>query len=290
MKQALKADLWLIFVVFIWGSTFVLVHRALQDLSPILFVFLRFCLAFFILWAILFKKLVWTRKAVLRGMILGVIVFTGFWTQTVGLTMTAPSKSAFITSLSVVLVPFVSVILFRIFPSIWSFVGVVIAAVGLWLVTDPRGGLNPGDIWTLACACSFALHIVVTGRFTREVDFRPLVLSQIGTTALLALCCIPLEPLRFAWTWPVFWALLICGAIATGFAILVQTMMQRHTTATHTGLIFSAEPLFAMGFEFAIAGTVMALKSLLGAVLIVAGILVAEVDTFAKRGSKSEGP
>src|SRR5215469_3283555 len=164
-KPLWRADLALVFNTFIWGSTFVLVKRALDDSSALLFVAIRFSVATLIM------SFVFRRHATLHpppgGLLAGLCLFGGYAFQTVGLRLTTPSKAAFLTGLSVVMVPLLSSLVYRVYPHTSEAIGVVIATVGMGLMTlhGNAGGVSLGDTLVILCALAFAAHIVVLGHY-----------------------------------------------------------------------------------------------------------------------------
>ena len=105
MKQSWRADLALVIVSLVWGTTFVIVKQALQDVSTLLFLALRFTLGTAALWLIFRGRrsgVTDTRSEWLGGLLSGGFLFTGYALQTWGLVLTTPSKSAFLTGLYIV--------------------------------------------------------------------------------------------------------------------------------------------------------------------------------------------
>jgi drug/metabolite transporter (DMT)-like permease len=159
------ADLILLFVAIVWGTTFVLVENAISFLPPFLFNGVRFFLASTSLFIILLffypnqlKSLNW--KMIAAGVILGVWLFSGYLFQTVGLLYTTSSKAGFITGLSVVLVPLFSYFILKQKVSLQAILGISLATIGLYFLTfGDTNGFNIGDILVLFCAISFALQI-----------------------------------------------------------------------------------------------------------------------------------
>ncbi|MBP1600184.1 MAG: protein of unknown function transrane, partial [Acidobacteria bacterium] len=114
--------------------------------------------------------------------------------QTLGLRTTSPARSAFITALSVLLVPVLGFLLFHHRPRRQTVAGVVIATAGLGLLTleSLELSLNRGDVLTLICAFVFAFHILYVGRYVTEGDYRQLVALQIAGSAVLSTIILPI--------------------------------------------------------------------------------------------------
>jgi drug/metabolite transporter (DMT)-like permease len=276
----MKAELLLVVVTGIWGSTFVIVKGALADASPVPFLAVRFMLAGFLLWAVLGRGQV-ERPALAAGVVLGVFLFAGYLFQTWGLTLTTPSKSAFITGFSVILVPLIMLFRgsrLRAVP-LGGIGGALLGLLGIYFLVLPSGlqAVNRGDFLTLFGAVSFALHIVLVGRYTRRFSFLDLVPAQILVVGLLAVLALPLDPARaLHWTNRLVFAVVVTAVLATGFAFAVQNWAQQYTPAAHTALIFALEPVFAAVTSRLAIGERLGGKVLLGCLLILGGMVVSE--------------
>jgi drug/metabolite transporter (DMT)-like permease len=279
-KSLWRADLALVFNTIIWGSTFVLVKRALDDASALLFVAIRFSVATLVMCYVFRRR--WTLRSgpPPGGILAGVCLFGGYAFQTLGLKLTTPSKAAFLTGLSVVMVPLLSSLVYRVYPHTSEAIGVVIATVGMGLMTlhGSAGGVALGDTLVILCALAFAAHIVVLGHYSKMATFEPLAVWQLGTTAVLALAGFWWIEKPFFHPSPMLWlALLVSSLLSTALAFTVQTWAQQVTTATRAALIFALEPVVAWLFAFVILGERLPPKAVLGAILILAGIVVAEL-------------
>ena len=277
MSIRTKAEASLVVVTAIWGSTFVVVKGALADASPLPFLALRFLLAGLLLLAILGRGRV-DRRAILPGAILGLFLFAGYLFQTWGLVYTTPSKSAFLTGFSVILVPII-MMLSGVRIGAGSLLGGALGLVGIYLLVAPSGmaTVNRGDLLTLAGAFSFAVHIVLVGHYTKRFSFLHLVPAQILVVGLLALAALPLAPDQHLHvTGRLVLAILVTAVLATGVAFSVQNWAQQYTPAAHTALIFALEPVFAGLSSWLIMGEHFGGKALLGSGLILAGMVVSE--------------
>jgi len=288
---SLRADLSLVAVAAVWGLTFAAVQRALEEAGPMSFLAARFSLAAAAL-ALTFRgRALRVSATELRSAALLAIWLTaGYGLQTRGLLHTTASKSAFITGLSVVLVPMLSFALSRAVPRLSSAVAVLLAAVGLYLMTAPGAGqFNFGDLLTLGCAAAFALHIATAERVAPRHDPVPLAFWQIALTAAAsALLMGTTETPRLAITpWTVA-ALLVTGVLATAAAFAVQMWAQRETSATHVAVIFTGEPVFAAIFARVVQREVLGPAGLLGGALIVGGMLVAQLGAGPRPAPPTE--
>ncbi|MDR7072303.1 DMT family transporter [Fictibacillus barbaricus] len=291
IKKTWFADANLLLVALVWGTTFVIVQRAIAFLQPYSFNTIRFSFAAIIL---LFFILFFKRKplfhfkntALLRnGMILGFFLYLGYGFQTVGLLYTTSSKGGFITGLSVVLVPLFSY-LFLNQKLNWQIgISSLLALFGLYLLTIQNAfSINMGDGYILLCAISFALHIVFTGKFAKTFDALCLTVVQLLTVSL----CSFITAL-FSENWQAMFAsskvfkpevivaLLITALFATALAFLAQTYFQSFTTPARVALIFAMEPVFAAATAFIMINERLGSKAVFGCFLILLGMILSEV-------------
>jgi drug/metabolite transporter (DMT)-like permease len=276
----LWADLALLGATVIWGSTFVAEKIALRDISPVLLVVVRFWLATLLVAALWLPRLRRMTPEVLRdGLVLGLTLFLGFLFQTIGLAYTTASRSGFITALTVIFVPFVVIMLVRKLPSLWAWIGVVLAAIGLWFFTQPKlGGINKGDFLTLLCAVSFAFQIALLEVYTRRHDVVQLLFLELLVTAVLSVPCLPLlEKPVLHLTPSLIWAVLFCATLATVGALYIQNAAQSRTSATRAAVIYTAEPVFAAFFSYLILSERFTLAGYFGAALILIAMLLSEL-------------
>jgi drug/metabolite transporter (DMT)-like permease len=286
VSRKLHAHLLLTLVALIWGATFVVIKGALSNVSPLLFNAIRMTAATFCLAALYPREVTGLKsKAFLFSLPVGLFLFAGYALQTTGLRLTTPSKSAFITGLSVVLVPLFMFAFFRRRLSMWSATGVLASFIGLATLALPAGQawsdfsrVNPGDWLTLGCAISFALHIIMLGRATERVSFKAVAILQTGVAAVLMWLSVPIfEQPHILWSRVVIVALIITAVFATAFAFGVQSWAQQFTPPTHTALIFTLEPVFAAATSYLVLGERLGGRSLLGCGLILSGVLLSEL-------------
>ncbi len=287
MSQRWKADLALTGVCLIWGATFVLVKEALNAVSTMLFLTLRFALAAIALWFVFrgrgshFPR---NRKRELAiGALVGFCLFSGYVLQTMGLRYTTAAKAGFITGFYIVLVPLFNAILRRRMPQLSEAAGVIASAVGMAMMTLNSFSLSigVGDLLVLGCTVAYAAHILVLGHFSGTMSYETLAVNQIATGAVIgALTFWWVETPRFALTTGVVAALGVTSLLATALAFSIQSWAQQFTTPTRTALIFALEPVFAWITSFLVAGETLTARATFGAVLILAGILLVELKPF----------
>ena len=291
MSRSLKAHLLLVFVTLIWGVTFVVIKFALNDVSPLLFNAIRMTLAAACLLLIYRRQVAAIRRPdLLAGIRVGVFLFLGYEFQTSGLRLTTPSKSGFLTGVSVVLVPVFLALFWKRRLNRWTSFGVALALVGLTLLTVPAGGqswgdwssVNLGDLLTLACAVAFAFHIIFIGLATQRHRFEQIAFLQTATAATLMLLTVPvIERAHVTWTTQLVTAIVVTGLLGTAFAFSIQAWAQQFTPPTHTALIFALEPVFAWLTSYIVFHERLGWRAAFGALLILAGILVSELKGSA---------
>lgn len=274
-------------IAFIWGSTFVLVKEALNDASPLVLNSARMVVAAVLLAVFYRKKItVLTRPALTAGILVGIFLYAGYAFQTSGLKLTTPSKSAFLTGTSSVLVPLLLVAIWRVRIHLWRVAGIVLALAGLFLMTVPGGSagladfanVNLGDLLTVGCAICFTFHVIFVGRASQRFPFEQVAFLQVATAAILMTVSTPLlEHPYFRATPTVIAAILITGILCTAVAFSVQSWAQQFTPATHTALIFTTEPVFAWLTSFIYLHERLGFRAGAGALLILGGVLVSEL-------------
>jgi drug/metabolite transporter (DMT)-like permease len=289
--KRVRAELALAGVTVIWGATFVLVKSALADVSTVLFLALRFSVAALALFAVYRSAL--KRSGLWPGIAEGCLLFVAYVFQTEGLELTTPSKSAFLTGLSIPMVPLAGSLVYRIRPRFPEVAGVAIATVGMALMTVPAIGfgsdafaIGRGDLLSILCAVTFALHIVLVSHYAPLIGFETVAVVQIATAAVLGLGFFRFaEPVRFHPSAGVGIAVLVTGLPATAVAFTTMAWAQRYTTATRSALIFALEPVVAWTTSYVLTGESLSLRGKAGAGLILAGVLMVEF----KRGGSGSG-
>lgn len=278
----LKSDLLLLSVAIVWGVTFLMVQDAINTTPVYAFLFFRFALASILMFFIAFKFFNQiNKKTILYGILLGVFLFSAFATQTFGLIYTKSSIVAFITGLNVIFVPFLVYFLFKEHLKINVLIATFIAVIGLYFLTmSGELTIGKGEFLTLICALFFALQIIYTGKFSKEVNVFLLVLFQLITVTILSLIfSLTLDNATFNlnYDYAFFKAVIITAVFATVYAFLIQTYMQQFTNATKTAIIFAMEPVSAAIFAFLSVGELLTPLQINGAILIFIATIIAEL-------------
>ncbi|HTV53577.1 MAG TPA: DMT family transporter [Terriglobia bacterium] len=272
-----KAEILLVLVTFFWGATFVIVKQALINASPLVFIAGRFTLA----GVALFCALGWRRLERRRlgaALVLGFLLFLGYVFQTWGQEYTTPSKCAFITGFSVVLVPLIMALMGERL-RVASVAGAAFGFAGIYFLVSPSGHdpINRGDMLTLVGAVAFAIYIIWVGAYAKRYSFVELAPAQIIVVGFLAYIVLPFDPhRRFNLTVGLAGAIAVTAIFATAFAFAVQNWAQRYIPASHAALIFALEPVFAALTSFWVLNERLGGRVLLGSALVLAGIMVSE--------------
>lgn len=264
----------LVLVTVIWGTTFVVVKEALDTIPVALLLAVRFTLA-----ALLLAWAKWDRRAVVPALVLGLLSFAGFATQTAGLAITSASNAAFITGLSVILTPLVARVWLKRALSARVLLAASVALAGLGLMTLRNGfaAVNAGDLLVLVTALTYAMYIVYLGE----------VAGKVRGTSLAMMQHLPMAALAWLWAAPevgklasvpigTYLAILYLAVVATALVAVIQTYAQRVVPAHLAALIFVLEPVFAAGFAMLLIGERLGTLGWLGASLILVAMVLAE--------------
>ena len=287
MNRRIQAALSLAFCSLIWGATFVLVKDALAQASVFVFLALRFVLAtatLALIYRVAVRRL--DRASFAAGAALGWFMFSGYALQTIGLQFTTPSKAAFITGSSVVMVPVLHAFFGRRRAGAWVWAGAIAALGGLYFLTVPAAGfgdLNKGDLWVMASAVVWALHILAVGHFSPRHSVGALTFTQVAVSAGFTVMFLPLvsvagwETPHVTWSGSVIAAVIVTAVGATALAFSIQVWAQKFTTPAHVAILFSLEPVFAAFTSVLFYGEHLGGRTVIGAGLVLAGIVMAEL-------------
>ncbi|MDR2789635.1 MAG: DMT family transporter [Campylobacteraceae bacterium] len=286
------ADMSLLAVAIVWGSTFLIVQDAIKQTPVYTFLFWRFLLAA-VLMAVFSVKHIQAldKRTLFAGFVLGAFLFLGYVFQTFGLVYTYSSTVGFITGLNVVIIPFVLLIIFRKKVSFYSCAGAIAAALGLYFLSaNAHVGMGKGEFYAFICAVMFSLQIVFTGFYTNKHDTHSLVFVQFCAVSVFCFFGIfalnnPLLPPTFDSLF--IKAVVITSVFATVFAFFIQTAMQKFTSSAKTAIIFTCEPVAAGVVGYFFANEAFTPAQFVGAVLIIIGMLAAEIGEYAVKKIKT---
>ena len=281
MRTQLKADLALILIALFWGFANVLTKIGLDDLAVFNLIAIRFSLSFAVFVIVFWQRIKRAdRQTVVYSATLATILFLVYCFATFGLSLTSVSNASFLMCLASLFIPFLAFVFQKKKPEtkVLLSIGLAILGVGLISVTS-FSALNLGDLLCLGCSLAFAIHIMVTEKYTKQVDPVALSVIQLGFVSLYALAATflfespTLPTTTFSWL-----ILIVLSILCTALAFIIQTVAQKYTTSMHTGLILTLEPLFGAAFAFIILNEVLPPKSYLGDALLIVSILLVEID------------
>jgi drug/metabolite transporter (DMT)-like permease len=283
----MAADLSLLLIAAIWGTTFALLRESLRLIHPVELMAYRFTIAAAIVGAIYWRRIAAAQRLWLwDGVRTGVFLAAGYLFQVFGLTSITASRSAFLTSTYVPMTPIAAYLLMHARPDVGGLIGVALVTLGLFAFSATEGlaagagglALSRGDLWTLACAAAFAVQIIYTNIAARRSDFAVVTFVQLAFSALVGWALIAARgglsvPLEHA---P--WGIIVyLATAATAFVLTLQTWALGRTSPVKAAVIFSTEPIFAAIFAGMFFGERMASVELAGAALILAGVFVTEL-------------
>ncbi len=284
MKERHKsflADCGLFYAAAIWGTTFVMVKRALDDVDPAVLVGYRFTTAgLLVIGYLLFKRrpimLEWR-----KGLFLGFIIWLLYMPQTLGLSITTASNSAFITGLFVVFVPLFLLILFKHRPARLEIMATAVALAGLWVLTGGMTRINAGDALTLITAMAYALHLLYADKYMKE-GIDPYIISgqQFLFAGIMALFTGALFGAPFTiGSQETLWIIAFLTLLPTLSAFVIQLVAQKIASPLKVSLIFALEPVFAAIFAWTVGGEEFILRGAVGGSLIFAALLISGISS-----------
>jgi len=277
-SHALKMRLapWaLLLVSAAWGLAFVVMKDAIEKQSVNSFLFSRFLVA--VIAMVLLKPSVLksiNREILKKGFIAGLFLASGYILQTFGLALTGAAIAGFITGLYVVATPVIAAVLLKVRITAFTWACVAMATIGLALLSLKGWNLGLGEFLVFLCAIAFAAHIIALSRWSNGLDVYAMTIVQLATCALLT------GIISFAQGYeaPVdlsgWLVVLYTAVICTAVAFVVQTWSQAHMSATKVAVILTMEVVFAALFAVIFGGESIAIRALLGGVLVVAAMFM----------------
>jgi len=283
--KSITADFSLLLTAIIWGTGFVATQYAFDSgMSTSLILLFRFSFASLTITVFIFKKIKEITKEELKmGLVAGIILFLAFYFQTFGLRFTTPSNNAFITATNVIMVPFITWVVFKKKPKLRFFLLGFTTFIGIvFLSYLPGKGLNftKGDIYTLFCAFLFALHISYLDIVAKKVDAVKLTFLQMTFAALFSLIVFTtigqfsIKDVNFSQG---ILPVLYLGLFSTLLCFFIQTKAQKYTTSTKAAIFLSTESLFGAFFSVILQLESFTINMLIGGVFILFSIFASEL-------------
>jgi drug/metabolite transporter (DMT)-like permease len=274
-KRPPRYLLWLVLTTFFWGGSFVFNKIGFREIPPVLFLFLRFLLATFIMGIVSGRRLSrLDRRTVRTGVIIGLALAATNLTFVLGVSGTSATRAGFLNNLFVLNVPLISYGLWRERLERVTLAGVAVAAAGLWFMAQGGAeGFNRGDVLSTLCSLFIACHIIVVSRVLGDEDIFLVSLVQFGVVALVGGVVTALVRPEFHGMGAVSWgALLYCALFPTVICFTLQNTYQRFTTPTQAGLIYTLDPVWSMLGGMLLLGERLTVREWLGCGLILASV------------------
>lgn len=276
-----KDTLSLIVATILWGVTFVVVKKGVEAYHPVSFLFLRFAITLLVLSVFMFlTKRKIKNEIFVKGVILGIFLFFGYFFQTVGLKYTTPSKSAFLTSLGVLFTPFISLFILKTKIKFRTVLAVILASVGIYLMFGLSiDTINIGDVLTILSAVCWAFHIVFVGLLSIKEENFGLLFVEVWVVLILSGLFIIATGVK---TIPIPTVSLKGAIITSLFATIVpfyiQLTFQTRENTIKANFIYATEPVFAALFEFLFLGVVYGIINYVGMLFIFLSALLAQKE------------
>lgn len=281
MPKALAGRLALLSAALIWGSSFIIMKDALNDVPVFMLLGIRFTIAAILLGVLFFRRLRSLSGQLLRnGALCGLLLVCAYATQTYGLMGTTPGKNAFLTAVYCVLTPFVAWMLFRSRPTVWNWLAAVTCLAGIGLVSlNGSLTMGAGDALTLLSGLFYAFHLLALSRFSQKHDPIVLTIVQFASTAAFSWPLSLLVEHGVPFPAPAVWPqLLYLAVFATAAALLLQTVGQKLTPPSQAAILLSLESVFGVAFSVLLGAETLTLQLLCGFALIFVSVIISETQ------------
>jgi len=276
-RLPLLAIIALVVVTIVWGATFVVMKPAIEQQPFFDFLAFRFTIAGLIMIAVKPTVLKYfTPRLLLRALVLGLLLGASYITQTIALEQTTAAITGFLTGLYVVATPILSWLIFRqkIRGRVW--VGSVLALVGLGVISITGGAFDWAQLWGVACAVLFAVHIVLLGRWSPGLNTYALTVVQLLVVAAIMWVGAAPDGIQAPPNGDVWFAVLFSAVLATSFAFFMQAWAQARMEASRVAVILTLEVVFAALIAVLVGQETLSLKTIIGGLLIVVAMFVVE--------------
>lgn len=281
----------LVLVTIIWGTTFVLIQDTVKFVNPFLIVSGRTFIAAFVMFIILkikTPKLIFNKKSIIQGSIMGLLMATTFASQTIGLKYTSTGHSAFITGSAVIIVPIILLMIYKEIIKLQELIPILIVFVGLYLLTYNSGSQSEnmwkGDLITLITMSSYAMHIILAGKYVKNDNVYSIVSYQFLSAGIASF----IMSLFFGNSNPNVFnfntiaSILYLGIFATLFCYFIIVWVQKYESSVKVALVFTLEPVFAAFFGYLFIREKMNFNEIIGAISILIGLIIYQLLKIKK--------
>lgn len=280
MNKQLQANFLIVLVALFWGSTYFLTKMAVEELEPFNLTALRFGTAFIITALFFFKRIRNADRTVIKySIILGVLAVIAVLSMTFGVQYTTASNAGFLISLSVVMIPLISVVVLKKKIKAKLLLSVILATIGIVCLTlNEQLTINKGDILCILCAASFAVQVLIMERIPKSADSVAIGALQLGITAVVNfILSFFLENFTVPRDFKVWGVIVILGVFCTAFCYIIQIYALKNTSAIQAGIILSLEPVFSAIFAYIFLGELLSKQGYIGAILLFISVILAGI-------------
>ena len=270
----------LFITALIWGSTFVIVKDATNTMSSNFIMAIRFSVASVVLGIIFRKKFkLIDREYIIAGLVMGLSLWISFILQVIGLALdTTPGKSAFLTAIYCVIVPFFYWISFKDKPDKFNFIAAFICIIGIGMVSLNEGfSISLGDLLTLIGGIFAAINIVAIAYYCKNKDEYILTFLQIVVVAIVSWILVIINSeYPTVYSKDSFLGITYLGIFATAICFVLQSIGLKYTSTSSASIILSLESVFGVIFSILMYHEIITIKLGLGFVLIFIAVIISE--------------
>jgi len=281
-KTQVKADMMLVVLTLGWGVSYFMMDLCLEEIDPLTLNAFRFLGAFAVAWLLAAKKAIHVNRITLWYAFLVslslVFVYIG---ATYGVKYTSQSNAGFLCGTAVIFTPILALVFRKTVPDKKTVFVVLLCTAGMALMClDTHLHVARGDILCLMCGLSYAVDLLINEAGVRREDVNAFQLGiyQLGFTGVwMLILALIFEDMRLPQTGGCWVSLIFLTVFCTGIAYIAQVLAQQYTTATHVGVIFTLEPVFAAIVAFLFAGERLLPRAYAGMVMMLVSILLMEL-------------
>jgi drug/metabolite transporter (DMT)-like permease len=286
-KKVLFAHIAIVIAILIWGSTYFVIKDSLNGIHPVTLVFYRFLIATIIMGIVLAIKRMHPFKKIYRGINLGMMLWLLYIPQTIGLIYLSASNSGFLTSLYILIIPIITTIFMKNKITTQRVISIVVALIGLYIVTGGISTMGIGDSITIIAACAIAFQYLLVDYYIKQkanplvICFQQFLFLTIWTFITMLLIKAPFTIAGES----AFYEMLYLAIFPSVIAYILQTSAQMYITPMTVAIFGVLEPISAAFFSWSLGGEKMMPAKAMGGFLIIIAILIAEMQ-FKKRKIK----
>lgn len=290
-KKSFWARIALFTAALMWGSTFVVVKDATYTMGTGFILALRFSIGSIVLVMIYYKKLkVIDKNYIVGGSIMGITLFLSFWMQVSGLTLdTTPGKSAFLSAIYCVIVPFLYWLIIKEKPDKYNFIAAFLCIIGIFLVSlNEKLYITTGDLVTILSGFLAAANIIATSIYCKDKDVLALTILQLSVVALLSWISVVItNDFPSEYTKESVFGVIYLGVFATAIGLVFQSIGIKYANPSSAALILSLEAVFGVIFSIIIYKEQITTKLVIGFVFISIAVIISETKlSFLKKNEK----